>query len=605
MTAAIYNQGSSWAIPTYIWPAVLGVSVGVHLALLLYGLPDLSTSVDERQDQPETEVVIESGGLEFDQITVVESVATEELKPEVASVVPQASTSLPAQSQTTAAPVSPGSIQTVQPEKPQSELSNVVQPSTVDSVSSAEIAPVPAENVTTQKAVAAPQSVVSVTVSQSVEATTQTVLPSTSTQAVSVIEAVPVEVDGREVADVSETEVVTAITSVGESLQSQQLRPASNSEQVVGVPVASAIDQAQPDETQPVLTTAVPTSSSNTAPIQSINTNVAPMAVAPIAPTIQSTSVPQPISAPSAQVVQSVPGVSASISSPDADGVSVQSGADAVEAIQPLQQQLAAVAPSDIEASSLAPSEPETSNVPSAPIAGEPTLNVGPVEVASIDPLAKVTAYVAGYNAGECSHLTVMAAGPDSAAVTAFGTSIPAFMQFDRRFAADQGYEADIEVRLVTRQQCALLDAPGLLAGVEAPGLVNLDATVVTSGTRVSGVIQRDLPLGRIANAEQVGLELNGKGPPELYVIDDAGQIHDGRRYILPESNAVTAGGWRFSVPVTLISSERQETALVLAIWNRPHENQPPRFGSLPSGHISDVLQKPGVYSLTAFKVSR
>jgi hypothetical protein len=602
VTAAVYNQGSSWAIPAYIWPAVLGVSVGIHLAILMYGFPDLSPTIDKQKEQLETEVVIESGGLEFDRVAVVENVVTEELKPETASVVPQASTSLPVQTETTAVPVRPGETQVVRPTKPQSEPTNVVKSSAIDSVSSDEIIEVPAEVVATPNVVAAPQNVVSVTSSQPIEATSQALSPSASSQAVAVVDARPVRVEEHAVAGVPEAEVVTAISPIGEIQKPQKLDPTSVSKHSASVPVVTGIEQA-PGQTVPTVNAA--SGPSKQPAIQSVTTTVSPVVAVTAASTSQLAGGPQSVATPSAQVVQSSPGPSASISSPDAERISVQSKSDTVETVQPLQQQLAAVAPAEIELPSLGPSEPETSNVPSAPISGEPTQNVGPVEVASIDPLAKVAAYVAGYDAGECSHLTVMAAGPDSAAVTAFGSSIPAFVQFDKRFSADQGYEASIEVRLVTPQQCALLDAPGLLAGVEAAGLVNLDATVVASGTRVSGVIQRDLPLGRIAKAEEVGLELNGKGPPELYVIDDAGQIHDGRRYILPETNAVTAGGWRFSVPVTLISSEQQETALVLAIWNRPHKNQPQRFGSLPASRISDVLHNPGVYSLTAFKVSR
>ncbi|WP_157738689.1 hypothetical protein [Labrenzia sp. VG12] len=53
------------------------------------------------------------------------------------------------------------------------------------------------------------------------------------------------------------------------------------------------------------------------------------------------------------------------------------------------------------------------------------------------------------------------------------------------------------------------------------------------------------------------------------------------------------------------MSRSDSETALVLAIWNRPAANQPPRFGTLPSSRIAGILAAPGVYSLAAFKVSR
>ncbi|WP_428687217.1 hypothetical protein [Roseibium sp.] len=275
------------------------------------------------------------------------------------------------------------------------------------------------------------------------------------------------------------------------------------------------------------------------------------------------------------------------------------------QAVRPVEQQLASLRPTEEGLPAIAPARPETAPVPSVTLPSDPADNVPPVEVASIDPLAKVTSYVAGYDAGECAHLSVLSAGADNATVTAYGAGIAPFALFDQRFAADHGYEAKVEVRLVTRRQCALLDALGLSNGLEAAGLVELDKTIVRSGTPVSGVIQRDLPVDRIAQAEQAGLQLNGKGPPELYLIDDAGQIHDGRDHILPATNAVTAGGWRFAVPVTLLSSEDSETALILAVWNRPKSKQPAKFGTMPADSIAAVLAAPGVYSLSAFKVAR
>ncbi len=179
--------------------------------------------------------------------------------------------------------------------------------------------------------------------------------------------------------------------------------------------------------------------------------------------------------------------------------------------------------------------------------------------------------------------------------------SIPA----DKQFKTDQGFEASIEMRQVTRSQCALLEALGVSGGIEAVGLIELDRTVVRSGTNLSGVIERDLPLEQIQSATADGVPLNGMGPPEIYLIDADGQIHDGRSNILPESSSSTAGGWRFRMPVVLLSALDEEPALVLAVWNRPKDNQPGRFRTRPARDIARVLAEPGVFSLSAFKVSR
>lgn len=570
MTVAAYNQDRQWDVPGYVWPAVLGVSVALHFSALIYGLPILPWKEDDPLPTVETEVIFESGGLPFEDLARVEAETTQPIEPEtplpVQPAVPVETVSSSGSSEVMEAVAS----EPVLTESPASVPVGVAPVSVLEPTISNNLDIVSAEEIAIvepEQAAAEPPEQVQVPQSSVVKPTAAPIVAAApvSEAIVAVTPSAPTTVVGLEV-PVSEIEVpsVSGTTSI------EKVVTAGETETVV-----AAVQDSQvlaPLALEPV--TADPTA--NEAVTQAF-----------LPQTQQEFERPE-----SATPETSIP-------------VTPVATAE-VEAVMPAEQQIAALQPAETATPEIAPSAPVSSTVPATQPQGEPTEIVPPVAVASIDPLAKVTDYVTSYKFGDCTHMSVLSAGADSAAVTAFGAGIGPFAIFDQRFKADQGFEAKIEVRLVTRKQCALLDALGISEGIEASGLVELDRTVVRSGTPVSGVVQRDLPFERIASAEQSGLDLSGKGPPELYLIDDAGQIHDGREFLLPAPNSQTAGGWRFKVPVTMVATDKsEETALVLAIWNRPADRQPARFGRLSAERVAEILAEPGVYSLTAFKVSR
>ncbi len=577
MTVVAYNQDRQWDIPGYVWPAVLGVSVALHVSALIYGLPALPWAEEAPLPPVETEVILESGGLPFEDLASVETEITQPLEPDTPLPV---ETSVPVETvvnSETAEILEPVLSEPVLTESPVNTLVEAVPVTVLDQSLSDETPIIEAQEFSPVQT-----SPVTATPPEQLQVTQPSVVPQTAS---TVVAASPVPD-----AVVSVTPVAPNVIAGSEVTLSGAEVPATV-EVVPSVAVATEIGEvATIGETQTIVSTVQES-----------------LVLAPLAgdqPPAESTGneVVSEVFVPQTQPPVESPGIVAPDTSVTVDPVVSAE----VDAVLPAEQQVAALQPTETETPELAPNAPVSSTVPATQPQGELTENVPPVAVASIDPLAKVSDYVAGYKFGECTHMSVLAAGADTAEVTAFGAGIAPFAIFDQRFKADQGFEAKIEVRLVTRRQCALLDALGVSEGIEAAGLVELDRTVVRSGTPVSGVIQRDLPIERIASAEQSGLDLSGKGPPELYLIDDAGQIHDGREFLLPASNSQTAGGWRFKVPVTMIASDKSdETALVLAIWNRPSERQPSRFGRLPSERVAEILAEPGVYSLTAFKVSR
>lgn len=577
MTVAAYNQDRQWDIPGYVWPTVLGVSAALHISALVYGLPAVPWVEEAPLPPVETEVILESGGLPFEELSSVEGEIARPLEPETPLMVPT----------DTLVETVPGSGNTAvmepvtaEPVLMESQETSLIEPSPVNVVEQAVTSNSPiieAEDV----APANPE-----TVSAALPEQGEILQPSTVPEVAPAVVAVP-----------PVPEAVVSVTPNESNFMVQPDVPVTSvrvPSSVQVVPSASVVTEI--GEVVPAGTPATVTLADKDSPI------LAPLALDQLpGETVTSAALPE-VFVPQTQA-------------PEGGGIDVTPHTVVpvdpvvtaeVEAVLPTEQQIAALQPTETETPEIAPSAPVSSTVPATQPDGEPTENVAPVDVASIDPLAKVTDYVTSYAFGDCTHMSVLSAGPDNAEVTAFGAGIAPFAIFDQRFKDEQGFEAKIEVRLVTRKQCALLNALGMSEGIETAGLVDLDRTVVRSGTQVSGVIQRDLPLARIASAEQSGLDLSGKGPPELYLIDNTGQIHDGREFLLPASNSQTAGGWRFRVPVTMTASdETDETALVLAIWNRPANRQPARFGRLPAEQVAKILAEPGVYSLTAFKVSR
>jgi len=617
LSVAAYNLENRWSIPAVVWPGVVGLSFALHASVLVFGLPNLSWNVPEPDSLSETEILFESGGPLFQQAETLEpsTLVPEELPAsEIAEPLAPQSEELLASDASNVPPLESSPIEQipVQPEDITEALPVLPEAAVAEAtpIETQELAALPVEEVQTGAATAAEEvtavepelaaaaplaSIDAQTVDQAVvQAPLEALEPAAPAAepdgAVIVSEAsdilalqasppeAPVIVPAEAVPSLGEpaSNVVTAETAVTEVDTVSEIIPA---EQIGNGPAATLPDSAQ------IL--AVPADSTDAVVIAPSASEIVPLAPTNLVPAA---------SLQDSETVVAVPSETVTLTPIDTT---------AVEIVSPVSEQLTAVEPEETVVAALSPSEPDTAALPSVDPEPAPANVVAPVAVASIDPLAKVTSYVENYDFGECAHLSVLAAGADSAQVTAFGVGIGPFAQFDQRFTADQGYEASIQVRLVTTRQCALLNALGVSQGLEAAGLVELDKTVVKSGTQATGLIQRDLPIARIAAAEAAGLDLGGKGPPELYLIDDAGQIHDARDFLLPASNAQTAGGWRFKVPVVLMSRSQAETALVLAIWNRPKAKQPPRFGTLPASRIAGLLEAPGVYSLAAFKVSR
>ena len=527
MTVAVYNLAGEARIPAYVWTAVLGVSVAVHIALLVYGISLQFTDAQD-PDIAQTEIVIESEGPVFETAEQVQSVVAEAAQPD--AVAPQTPSEtalqpvLPDDIEQALTPsvseLEPAQIEPVRPVENETSVSGVVAPVVQETVE-AETAPIaPTEQVAPDtldtvvppaETAAASTPVEPVAVAQpetaaQVEQNNSNIAPSEATVVagvapdVVVVEAIPEDAPP----SASEPETIVAVPSVVPAQTGNEVAVVTSVQpttQVAPQTVDSAVRPPEASVAPPVETV---TAATRPAPVATTASSVPVTAVSPSAGAVQtvtSTEVTQDVavaaSAPVSQIEsETVPAASAN---------PVQVAPGNVQAVVPAEEQIAAVQPSEIISPSVLPSDPEASSVAPAPTVSDPEPSVPPDDVPTIDPLAKVTAYVSDYDIGSCAHITVLAAGTDTAEILAFGVGIPRFMEFYSKFQGTQGYDPDMQVRPISNGQCAVLDTLETSKGIEAPGLVQLARTDIRSGSQLTGVIQRDLPIGRIAQAEAAG----------------------------------------------------------------------------------------------------
>ena len=100
--------------------------------------------------------------------------------------------------------------------------------------------------------------------------------------------------------------------------------------------------------------------------------------------------------------------------------------------------------------------QPPAAEVPAETAAPVPAEPAGEVEVAMLPTAgaAGVAQYIRDYRGGECLFLEPIAVGEGSASIEAFSVSLDPVQRLDQKFKADNGFEANIELRQVTQPQC-------------------------------------------------------------------------------------------------------------------------------------------------------
>lgn len=154
---------------------------------------------------------------------------------------------------------------------------------------------------------------------------------------------------------------------------------------------------------------------------------------------------------------------------------------------------------------------------PTSPQAGPPR---NPVTTQSR--AEQIRSYIERYNGGPCFFLSPVAVSDKAAAIEGFGASLDPFHAFDTAFRRDMGFEADIGVHQITRQQCP---AATFLAGLRgknarAPRL-DIDREDVHNGDVLNGMIDR-----------------YGGGQLTLILVSDSGIVQNVSSLLRPGTDA-------------------------------------------------------------------
>jgi hypothetical protein len=184
--------------------------------------------------------------------------------------------------------------------------------------------------------------------------------------------------------------------------------------------------------------------------------------------------------------------------------------------------------------------------VPVPAIEPEPAA-LPPGTVASVE---QVTRFVQGYAGGECFYVTPLQLAVRDAKIEAFGASPSPFIAFDSAFQRAMGFEPEISLRQITRDQCPAVEFMARRAGQAGtrPPRLTLRADRIRSGQELQGVVE-------------------SRGDPNLDVVlvDSEGLVHSLSPYL-------KRSGERADFSLKLEGSGQAEKAqLVVAVSsNRP-----------------------------------
>jgi serine/threonine-protein kinase len=230
----------------------------------------------------------------------------------------------------------------------------------------------------------------------------------------------------------------------------------------------------------------------------------------------------------------------------------------------------------------------------------------------------KIRSYIAQYDGGDCFFVAPVTVGEHGAAIEGFGTSAEPFVTFDKKFQHAFGFEADIGLRQVTRQQCpALAFMAKLPRQIATEPRLDIDRDSVRSGEVLSGIVDRfgtrnvDLILvsdtgtvqnlsnllrpGTDAKTFNIGIrsteDLTGRQPQLLMVIASPSPVNALKSGILTDANQffpgvlteVARSGTPLGAVVRYFMLEPPSSRGLNQGLAVPHLKPPPEAGDAPS----------------------
>ncbi|MHA7772610.1 serine/threonine protein kinase [Roseibium sp. M-1] len=164
-----------------------------------------------------------------------------------------------------------------------------------------------------------------------------------------------------------------------------------------------------------------------------------------------------------------------------------------------------------------------------------------------LKPEDRIRNFVGSYQAGDCMYLQPIEIASNSAEIEGFASRTPPFISFDSDFTQSQGFEAKIQVNLVSDAQCpAIAFLRGTPQGSAKTELrLDMQRTVVPNGSTMAG---------RISGYDRA---TGGLG---LVFVNSKGEVINLSPYLQTDD-----GGAGFVVPISL-KTPAEETALIIAM---------------------------------------
>lgn len=165
----------------------------------------------------------------------------------------------------------------------------------------------------------------------------------------------------------------------------------------------------------------------------------------------------------------------------------------------------------------------------------------------ALKPEDRIRNFVSSYQAGDCMYLQPVEIASRSAEIEGFASRTPPFIAFDSDFTQSQGFEAKIQVNLVSDDQCpAVAFLRGTPEGNAKTDLhLDMQRTVIPNGSNMAG---------RISGYDPTTGELG------LLYVGSKGEVVNLSPFLQTDN-----GGAGFVVPLSLKSAV-EETGLVIAM---------------------------------------
>jgi serine/threonine-protein kinase len=168
-------------------------------------------------------------------------------------------------------------------------------------------------------------------------------------------------------------------------------------------------------------------------------------------------------------------------------------------------------------------------------------------EKEALKPEDKVRNFVSSYQAGDCMYLQPIEIAARLAEIEGFASRTPPFISFDSDFTQSQGFEAKIQVNLVSDAQC--------------PAISFLRATPQGN---VNTELHLDMQRTIIPNGENMAGRISGYDPSTgglgLVFVNSKGEVSNISPYLQTDD-----GGAGFVVPLAL-KTPAEETGLIIAM---------------------------------------